>query len=236
MCPPRRARNRHTEVQCRRTQFARPPGPRWRKHLANRVWRIPCCCPLMPRSRVRVLLVAFFSIAALAVIVSGGQHDRRSPPGPAADLPRRQLVESRYLDGASRSGIGRLRHLHRTDQRDAPRLRRRRLAGQRAGLRLSVRGRRRHRAAARRAVPVRRRERRRQSRDESERSLLSDPGRSDHPGALDRGRRARATSTCAATAIATCSSSIAIDVTCTSSTTSSSTAASGTPAPARSST
>ena len=145
------------------------------------------------------------------------------------------MVESRHLDGAGRSRLRELHHLHRTRPDAAPGLRRRRLARQRADLRLSLRGRRRHgderavqfQYAMKATASITRRIRASRSiRFPTRRSRRRTGSRAVSP----------ATSICAAAATATCSSSIAIVATCTSCTTSSTTAASGTPARARSST
>ena len=116
------------------------------------------------------------------------EHERRAV---AAAVSAEQLVESGCVSSAGRSGLGRVRLVHRVDATDAPRLRRERFDRQHPELRVPLCRRRWHVDETSGTVSIRRRERRSRSHDGDEHPVLSDPGRSHHAGPLDRRRRSR---------------------------------------------
>ena len=193
--------------------------------------------PATPQRHASILAAALISVtAALGAVVAATSIQGGAFPGPLPLFPRDNWwnldISTAPVDPASASYIT----FVGTDADAASGLRRRRVAGQRADLRLS-----RTWSSTARSTPravqfhyadesdgV-------EPRDQSERAVLSDSGRGDHAGALDRGRRSGQRRPAQQQRSAPAHRRSRSPAISTSSTTSSTTAASGTPAPARSS-
>ncbi len=111
--------------------------------------------------------------------------------GSASAVSRGQLVEHGHLGRAGRRQLGQFHQLRRRHAQAASRLRRRGVAGQRLDLRDALRDRGRRPVEARGHVRLLGRKRRRQLRDRTGRTVLSDPFAGGDAAALGRRRRAR---------------------------------------------